>query len=169
MDKKQQHAEWYLKNADRERAKELARRHARPALYNARSLASKLKNYDHYLEQVKEQSKRRRMRLKEGVVAALGGRCCKCGYSENIHALQVDHINGDGHEDRKNGWNQWKVYKDIIDHGSQNRYQLLCANCHCIKTMENREHKSSRKRKTFSLPEDKKRAIVSQRDSASVA
>ena len=73
------------------------------------------------------------------------GNCCKhCG-TEDRRLLQIDHING-------NGSLNWKKTKNgnrsrmgcektlyIILNGYTN-LQILCANCHMIKTYENKDN-----------------------------
>ena len=74
------------------------------------------------------------------------GNCCKhCGIN-NIRVLQIDHIDGNGKLDRRR-YKSWRLssgptYKNIFEmilNGSTN-YQVLCANCHVIKTYENKDH-----------------------------
>lgn len=68
----------------------------------------------------------------------LGGKCVKCGFSD-IRALQIDHVNGGGTQERRSlNYNFWKLYKKVcVD--TSNQYQLLCANCNWIKRIENGE------------------------------
>jgi|SRR6267142_3209201 len=70
----------------------------------------------------------------------LGGKCSHCGFKER-HALQVDHINGDGRKDRRR-YNSPKRYWQAVLKSVKNqegRYQVLCANCNWIKALENKE------------------------------
>jgi|GEM_PF-2401918 len=86
---------------------------------------------------------RRKIRMK--LIEALGGKCARCGFSD-WRALQIDHINGGGTQERKkyvpNGKGfSYKYYNDIlkrVEAGSKD-YQLLCANCNQIKKYENKE------------------------------
>lgn len=78
-------------------------------------------------------------KLRLDVIKGLGGKCVRCGFSD-LRALQIDHINGGGSQDRKNigtrqlyGW----IIKNIID--AKEKYQILCANCNWIKKYENGE------------------------------
>ena len=82
---------------------------------------------------------------KKKAIGTLGGKCVKCGYSENIHALQIDHINGDGWVMRAMKTEPsggYELYSFIIKNGGMGKYQCLCANCNQIKRMENEEHPS---------------------------
>ena len=75
-----------------------------------------------------------RMRIE--ILELLGGCFCKeCGFSD-WRALQIDHIEGGGHEERKK-------QKEIVKKNPE-RYQVLCANCNWIKKYEKGE--SSKKR-----------------------
>lgn len=69
-------------------------------------------------------------------VEKLGGKCKKCSFSD-YRALQIDHVNGDGSEERKirKSINR-KIVLNLTD---VSRYQLLCANCNWIKRVENNE------------------------------
>lgn len=76
------------------------------------------------------------MRRHEAVVA-LGGKC-QCGVDDE-RVLQIDHVNGDGRVDRKAN-HQYDILRRIAS-GLTEGYQLLCSNCHVIKTREAGEHK----------------------------
>ena len=66
----------------------------------------------------------------------LGNICLHCGY-EDIRALHIDHVNGDGKHERniRKSLNR-KIALELVD---ISRYQLLCANCNWIKKVENNE------------------------------
>jgi len=75
------------------------------------------------------------------IIQYLGGKCSKCGYNEDIRALQLDHIDGDGFKDRKEKKTN-KVYRYYVKNLEESKkiLQVLCANCHAIKSIENRDH-----------------------------
>ena len=81
-------------------------------------------------------------RIRMATLEALGGKCVRCHFSD-YRALQIDHVNGDGYEDRKvqskkcNSSYYLLVLESFIK--EENRYQLLCANCNWIKRVENGE------------------------------
>jgi len=63
--------------------------------------------------------------------------CVRCGFTD-IHALSIDHINGDGAQHRKSlgmgsgsGFYQW-----LKNQGYPEGYQTLCMNCQFIKKGE---------------------------------
>lgn len=98
----------------------------------------------HQLHKV-ERNARRKLYLhkcKIGALIVLGGQCVKCGYVGNIDALQIDHIKPIGGEAKRrkgasSSYNQTAFYRSIID-GLRENLQVLCANCHAIKTVNER-------------------------------
>lgn len=79
--------------------------------------------------------------LRRQVIDALGGKCCKCGFSD-VRALQLDHIHGGGAKEIKSLGHS-KIYKKILSNLKleSSNYQVLCANCNWIKRHENKEYK----------------------------
>jgi hypothetical protein len=136
-----------LKNRDAVNERARKRAQADPELHNERSKQSRLKHHDTYVERDRARSIQYRAKWKALAIAALGGVCVGCGCNADIRALQIDHIASDGWSDRieRNG-NQQKMYRQIAEHGSQGKYQILCANCNQIKRMEEQEHPGRRKR-----------------------
>lgn len=66
----------------------------------------------------------------------LGDSCITCGL-EDKRALQIDHVNDNGAEERK-GLSVAKYYSIVLDKikAGSKEYQLLCANCNTIKEWE---------------------------------
>lgn len=94
--------------------------------------------YRNNTEKKKARNRIYHRKLRESVVAFLGGKCVKCGFSDS-RALQIDHINGDGSIERvKTTVNFNKMVMEKLLEGSE-EYQLLCANCNWIKRFENDE------------------------------
>lgn len=87
---------------------------------------------------------------RESLVIFLGGQCVKCGYKENIKALELDHKNNDGDLDRKRLGN--KIYRYYVKNleEAREKLQILCANCNKIKAIEEMEH--SKNNRTKFLP-----------------
>ena len=92
-----------------------------------------------------ENKKKQRMRA----LRALGGLCVRCGFSDP-RALEIDHVNGDGDVDgpcHGNGgrrtWLYCKIANGMVD---RSRFQVLCSNCHSIKTREERDWLPSERR-----------------------
>ena len=89
----------------------------------------------------KRLQKKYRDNLRASVIAALGSSCVGCGFSD-IRALQVDHINGGGRQERIVVPSVRKYYKMVLQSiiEEEGKYQLLCANCNWIKKVVNNEH-----------------------------
>ena len=76
----------------------------------------------------------RRANLKAKAISVLGCKCNHCGISDE-RVLQFDHVNDDGASDRSDyGKGTERTYRMVIEHPS--RFQLLCANCHMIKSYD---------------------------------
>lgn len=76
------------------------------------------------------------LKLRERCFELLGHACVRCGFTDK-RALQFDHIDGRGHEDRKKHGGQG-LYRHILKING-NGFQVLCANCNWIKKVENKE------------------------------
>jgi hypothetical protein len=63
--------------------------------------------------------------------------CKHCGFS-NIKALQLDHINNNGADDKRKFGNNIRLARYLIDANFPEGYQVLCANCNTIKEMDRR-------------------------------
>ena len=130
----------------RERNKRYKQEHHAEEL--ARHYKSREANYDKYLEEQSRYGNARRNSLREQILDALGRRCVRCGYDADVRALQIDHVNGGGSQERKKLPFGIVYYRSILESVRANAgtYQILCANCNVIKRMEQREH--GRKPKT---------------------
>lgn len=70
-----------------------------------------------------------RAALRREMIDAYGGRCSCCG-EKRPQFLQLDHIENDGHLDRKIHRTSIKLFAHLKKAGwTKDRYQLLCANC----------------------------------------
>ena len=81
--------------------------------------------------------------LRIAAILEMGGACSSCGFSD-IRALQIDHKNGGGSQERKKT-SQYALYKKVYNlaiKGECKDYQVLCANCNWIKRHENHESKN---------------------------
>ena len=79
-----------------------------------------------------------RNKLRMKVIAMLGGKCNHCGFGD-IRALQLDHIYGNGTQERKRLLTSYAIWKRALKVGNS-EYQLLCANCNVIKAREEGEY-----------------------------
>lgn len=90
----------------------------------------------------------RRMRLKAEAIGRLGGKCVSCGI-EDERVLEFDHVNP----------SEKKYAISDLWRGSERhlwievaKCQLLCANCHRIKTVESKDSQRRRTPDPLSLP-----------------
>lgn len=110
------------------------RRQCRPCVYQ-RKLA-KVKDWRKaHPDRVRELGRRSR-REREAVwrpaaIAKLGGHCVRCGIGD-VRVLELDHINGGGHSERL--YTDRVSFYAAVARGDRTDIQLLCANCHRIKT-----------------------------------
>lgn len=66
---------------------------------------------------------------KEMMIVAYGGKCVCCN-ERTPEFLTIDHIHGDGQEDRKKNGSGYQFYKYLRSIGyPKDRYRLLCMNC----------------------------------------
>lgn len=97
--------------------------------------------------------KRYNDKMREAIIEFFGSHCMQCGFGDH-RALQLDHINGDGHvlNDWRRGcrpkWDLRTRYTFIMEHPDEARQtlQLLCANCNWIKRVEQREYRKPKAR-----------------------
>jgi len=87
-------------------------------------------------EKLNAYSNQRRLNAKYTILDRYGKSCVLCGF-DDIRALQLDHIEDNGAEERKSLGGQ-KVsganfYLHLIKQGLPDGYQTLCANCNNIK------------------------------------
>lgn len=89
-------------------------------------------------------SQRYRRRLREAVLDKFGRKCAHCGFGD-VRALHVDHVHGNGKQDRKRFGHSTAYYRDVLVN-TTGKYQLLCANCNWIKRLESPLEHSGRPR-----------------------
>ena len=65
--------------------------------------------------------------------------CIRCGYSD-IRALSIDHINGDGAQQRRELGGGIGIYRWLQRNDYPAGYQVLCMNCQYLKRCENAEY-----------------------------
>lgn len=71
---------------------------------------------------------------RQKILDQYGAVCGWCG-NDDFRVLQLDHINQDGYLHRAEiGENKIKLTKAVL--ANPERFQLLCANCHCIKSWQ---------------------------------
>lgn len=58
---------------------------------------------------------------------------CNCCNESGAAFLSIDHVNNDGHLDRKAGVSGIRLYQKIINSNFSEDYQILCMNCNFAK------------------------------------
>jgi hypothetical protein len=91
-------------------------------------------------EALKEKQRSRRIKAKQTILNRYGNICTVCGF-DDIRALQLDHINNNGNEERiriggSTKFSGWRFYEYLISIGLPDGYQTLCANCNMIKQLK---------------------------------
>lgn len=106
---------WYQKNHDRAKAMKRERmreyRAANPAKHRALTNAAKRK---------------RRQKL----FAMYGSSCALCGFSD-IRALSLDHIKGNGADERR-AIGEFRVLSHALQEHRPDEFRVLCMNCQMI-------------------------------------
>ena len=90
------------------------------------------KRRDYYTtnrKRVRSVATQRISNLKEELYSVFGNKCVKCGFGDK-RALQLDHIEGGGTQERRTK-TATQVWRNAINHPQH--YQMLCANCNSIK------------------------------------
>lgn len=77
-------------------------------------------------------SRQRNYTVKKAVIDGYGGRCECCG-ERTFELLSVDHIHGNGAEDREKGLSGHTLYQWLIENNFPDGYQLLCMGCNFAK------------------------------------
>lgn len=90
-------------------------------------------------ERLRQYHRDRKFNLKLTVLDRYGKVCVQCGFDDH-RALQIDHVNDNGAEERKSlggqNFSGWRFYEWLIKNGLPDGYQTLCANCNNIKQWE---------------------------------
>ncbi len=71
----------------------------------------------------------------------LGSKCSVCGEADPS-VLQIDHIFGGGEDERREGLLGPALYRAILRGDRDGELQLMCANCHRIKSKEDLKAKA---------------------------
>ena len=92
---------------------------------------------------------RQRQYLRISAIQKLGGCCLHCG-NKDMRVLEIDHIKGDADLEctrkESSGQQERKRIRYILNTPIREltgRYQILCSNCHRIKTYENQDYLAS--------------------------
>lgn len=93
------------------------------------------KNREKQLEAQRANAKKRRIAVRNAVIELLGGKCNRCSIID-ARVLQIDHVKAI-HREKSGKESGHKVALKILNGIIKlSEVQLLCANCHVIKTLE---------------------------------
>lgn len=96
--------------------------------------------YKTHKEQVHKRNKERSKEVRLKVLTHYGNgkcACVGCGYSI-FDALDLDHINNNGAENRpKYGYSWGTFWRSLVKNNYPEGYQTLCRNCNWLKHIEN--------------------------------
>src|SRR5215216_5410941 len=81
----------------------------------------------------KAYGRRIREKRRREAIEAYGGACACCG-EDHLPYLQLDHINGGGRQERGESYATW--FNNLRKAGWPEGLQVLCANCHQAKTLQ---------------------------------
>ena len=130
-------AAWRAANVEKHRASKAAYRKANPEKGRANNAAWAKANPEAY----RASTSARRIRVRRAALAVLGGVCVQCGSTE---LLEIDHIHGGGDIHRKTentGSYVWRLASTGVP---DPRLQLLCHDCHMIKTATEKRERDNR-------------------------
>ena len=84
---------------------------------------------------------RSRSKVRTDLIKEYGGKCCECGITD-IDVLDIDHINNNGAEQRREGMYGYNLYRWLKkNHWPKDSFQLLCRNCNWKKELKRRRSK----------------------------
>jgi hypothetical protein len=123
--------EYHQKYYQEHHEQELARRRKYRSEHKEQELADRVRRHN-----------AQRRTLRDQILDILGRKCVRCGYDTDVRALQIDHVNGGGSQERKKLVFGIPYYRRILEcvQANSGEYQVLCANCNVIKRMEEKEH-----------------------------
>jgi len=75
-----------------------------------------------------------RQATRQRLFSMYGNKCAICGFSDT-RALTLDHIHGDGNEERRQV-GETGVYRLALQEHAPSRYRILCMNCQFIEHKE---------------------------------
>jgi hypothetical protein len=90
---------------------------------------------------VRSYSRTTHRNVRQRVLELLGAKCIKCGF-DDPRALTIDHVNGDGHQDRKQFSNTQICQNILQGRVDRSNYQILYENHNRIKQIEEKEFSS---------------------------
>jgi hypothetical protein len=96
--------------------------------------APRRKGGSHCLDCYADRKQAQHAAARQRALDVIGRSCRRCGFSDP-RCLQIDHVNGDGHQQNNRGVT---FYNEVCR--EPERFQPLCANCNWIKRHEEGTH-----------------------------
>lgn len=136
-ERRRKQAEYRDRNRERlrERHRTYYREHRERRLESARRSCERHK--DEKRQRDREYLAGRRERTRQEIFDLLGTRCARCGYDDDVRALQLDRIDRSVSPGRKSFTSWLRYYEHVVDVGGAG-YRILCANCKQIVRHERR-------------------------------
>lgn len=132
--------QWYLEHKADQIARVMRWRQANRDKHEKSTLLSNQR----YKEEYNKRKNERQTKIKIDVLTHYGNgecKCVRCGF-DDIRALSIDHINGNGtKERRRTGRGGKRFYRWLKNQGYLEGYQTLCMNCQFIKATKEAEYK----------------------------
>ncbi len=92
------------------------------------------KYYIENRDRISETHRAYQKRIRDEVFNAYGGFCCVCCGETTPEFLAIDHVNGGGNKQRKNGIGGGAgLYRWLRNNGYPPNFQVLCHNCNMAK------------------------------------
>ena len=133
--------QYYAANRDRLNASKRLQRAANPEPYRARDRQLREKYRAQKAAYRRDYYRRLYFVSRMEAIERLGGCCIRCGYKADLRALQIDHIDPTTRAFHVSRTGNYSFRNGFTPAALQElgKCQLLCANCHAIKTCVDRQ------------------------------
>lgn len=134
IEKVREYARNYHRSYDKEWKKGLLRGKRQKSVTTAENVKRRRRELREYYNRKNREYK---LKCRENALRVLGAKCNICG-NNDIRVLQIDHMKNNGSYERR--FSRTTMYRKITSMNLselKSEYQVLCANCHAIKTYHN--------------------------------
>jgi len=126
--------QWFLDNRERQSSLTIKRRQKDP------------KRYRQIMEDAAKRYRKKLAQVKKRLVEMFGGKCSRCPVSD-FRVLDFDHINPKTKRFNLCIGSMHRPWAELVTEAR--KCQLLCANCHRIKTIENGDWANKRSQRVY--------------------